>query len=74
MFSRRPLSTTRDVLILFTNALMLICLVALSIVALLTVEPEPRPLPIRVLGVLGLVAMFGNAIIHLWVPGQPRSS
>jgi small-conductance mechanosensitive channel len=73
VFSRRPLSTMRDVLILFTNGLMLICLMALSIVALLTSEPEPRPLPIRVLGVLGLAAMFGNAIIHVWVPGQPRS-
>jgi hypothetical protein len=62
----------RDVLILFTNGLMLICLMALSIVALLTSEPEPRPLPIRVLGVLGLSAMFGNAIIHLWTSGQPR--
>jgi hypothetical protein len=72
MFSRRPLSTLGDVLILFTNGLMLICLVALSIVALLTEEPGPRPLPVRVLGVLGLAAMFGNAILHLWVPGQPR--
>jgi hypothetical protein len=38
MFSRRPLSTLGDVLILFTNGLMLICLVALSIVALLIVK------------------------------------
>lgn len=73
MFSVRSVATMRDVLVLFTNGLMLVCLMALSIVALLTGEPEPRPLPVRVLGALGLAAMFGNAVVRLRPLGQARS-